>query len=379
MSRGHAMSERWSLRRRDTRGWLLVRPGLAPDRPWQWRRWPGEEAGDWPPPAGHAQRDRVALVLPAARCSHFLVPAPPGLKRHEWPLLLDDQLQQPSEQVQVFALARVAGHLQLLVVERARVQGWLADAQALGIEPEVVWAQMQLMPPAEAGEVLAWHCGEETCLVRGDAEGRQQWLVWPTALGDVPEDWRTDAEAFSGVWPQRWAALERLPNLLEPRRTRIRPGGWLTPLQRRLTGCAALLGLCWAMLALVQFVNQVPVWKAQVQALAGPVSTVQQATRSLARVQAEQADWRVRQEQLVVLEQGLDRWLGAQQDWGVAGSHFDGRTWRLVLGGHARSQVAPPPASNWQDLAQTAGATASAEPSENGAQLTVRFDLGAVP
>lgn len=379
MSVGALMSERWSLRKRDTRHWLLVRPGLDDEQPWTWRRLPGDAQGDWPPPPGLLHSDRVALVMPALLCSHFLLPAPPGLKRHEWPLLLEDQLQQPVEQVQVFCLSRMATHLQLLVVERARVEGWLADAQALGVQPEAVWAQMQLMPQALAGEVLGWDCAEEYLRVRGDAEGRQQWLVWPKALGELPEDWQASADVCNRPWPERWAALERLPSLLETRRKQFWPDGLFTPLQRRLSAAAALLGLCWAVLALVQFVSQVPVWKAQVQALTGPVSTVQQATRRLAQVQGEQADWRVRQEQLVVLEQGMDRWLVAQQDWGVASSHFDGRTWRLVLGGHPGSLVTPPPDTHWQGLAHAAGATASAEPSENGAQLTVRFDLGAQP
>lgn len=373
------MSERWSLRQRDTRHWLLVLPGVDPDQPWTWRRLPGDAQGDWPPPADFIHSDRLALVMPASQCSHFLVAAPPGLKRHEWPLLLEDQLQQPAEQVQVHCLSRMAGHLQLLVVEHARVEGWLADAHALGVPPDCVWSQMQLMPQAEAGEVLGWDTAEEQRRVRGEADGRQQWLVWPAALGELPEDWRATDEPMSGLWPERWAALEHLPSLLETRRKRVRPGGVFTPLQRRLAAAAALLGMCWATIALVQFVSQVPVWKAQVQALTGPVSTVQQATRRLAQVQGEQADWRVRQEQLVVLEQGMDRWLAAQPDWGVAGSYFDGRTWRLVLGGQVGHPVTPPPEGHWQGLAQAAGATASAEPSENGAQLTVRFDLGAQP
>lgn len=377
MSMGAVMSERWSLRKRDTRHWLLVLPGVEPDQPWTWRRWPGDAQGDWPPPAGLVQSDRLALVMPALLCSHFLVAAPPGLKRHEWPLLLEDQVQQPLEQVQVHCLSRLAGHLQLLVVERARVESWLADAQALGVQPEAVWAQMQLLPQAEAGEVLGWDTAQEHLRVRGEADGRQQWLVWPAALGELPEPWRVTGQPMSGPWPARWAALEHLPSLVETRRKRVRPGGVFTPLQRRLAAGAALLGLCWATIALVQFVSQVPVWKSRVQALTGPVATVQQATRRLAQVQGEQADWRVRQEQLVVLEQGMDRWLAAQQDWGIAGSHFDGRTWRLVLGEHQGRPAAPPSVTHWEGLAQAAGATASVEPSENGAQLTVRFDLGA--
>ncbi|MCQ9425863.1 type II secretion system protein GspL [Pseudomonas sp. LJDD11] len=363
--------ERLSPGRRKPCAWLLVRPEAGG---WQWRRVPGNQQGSWPPPADTLQAARVALLIPAMHCSHFQVAAPPGLKRHEWPLLLEDQLQQPPEQVQVHCLARSAGHLQLLVVNKAQVQQWLSEAEQLGIAPEYLWAEPQLMPLADAGEVRCWVRDDARYLVRADEQGRQQWLVWPDALGEPPEGWRSDA-CMHGDWPPQYADLQRLPNLLDVRQVRRARTALFNPVQRRLLAVAAVLGLGWASLSLVQWLGQVPGWKAEVQALTGPVANTRQASRELARLQSEQTDWRVRQEQLVMLEQAIGNWLGSQQGWGVSGSYFDGRTWRLVLSGNATR----PAADHWQSLAKAAGATASAEPSENGALLSVRFDLGAQP
>lgn len=363
--------ERLSAGRREPRAWLLVRPGADG---WQWWRVPGHQQGNWPPAPGALQAARVALLIPAAHCSHFQVAAPPGLKRHEWPLLLEDQLQQPLEQVQVHCLARNAGYLQLLVVNKAQVQQWLSEAEALGIAPEYLWAEPQLVPEAGPSEVRCWTRGDTRYLVRADQQGRQQWLVWPDLLGEPPEDWRSE-DCMHGDWPAQHAQLQRLTNLLPARQVRRARTALFNPVQRRLLAVASMLGLCWASLGLVQWLGQVPGWKAEVEALTGPVANVRQAGRELARLQAGQTDWRVRQEQLVMLEQALGNWLGSQQGWGVSGSYFDGRSWRLVLSGN----TAPPATSHWQSLAQAAGATASAEPSENGALLTVRFDLGVQP
>lgn len=368
------MPASFTFRRRAPRHWLLVRP--ADDgQAWQWRRLPGHEQGAWPPPADYLHGDRHALVIPAALCSHFHLAAPPGLKRHEWPLLLEEQLQQPLDQVQVHALSRQGQYLELLVVDRACLQGWRAEAQALGLDLEAAWAEAQLLGVVQPGEQLGWRQGEQCCLVRCDAQGRRQWLVWPDALGALPDGWYSADDLYSGAWPQPCTVPPLSASCLGVQRQRRPMQLPISPLQRRLVTVAAVLGLCWASLALVQWVGQVPAWKRQVEVLTGPVSNVQQARRSLARLQAEQTDWRIRQQQLVSLEQQVGQWLQAHPDWGVSASQFDGRTWRLVLNG----DQAPPAEQHWQTLADAGGAAASAERSENGALLTVRFDLGGQP
>ncbi|WP_122317023.1 type II secretion system protein GspL [Pseudomonas cichorii] len=372
------MFERWGARRRAARHWLLLRPALNAAQAWQWRRVPGNEHGDWPPPA-HFLQNTLALIIPSAQCSHFQVPAPPGLKPHEWPQLLEEQLQQPAEELQVSCLSRVAGHLQLMVVERALVQRWLAECEERGIAPDYLWAEMQLLPAQAVGQTLCWSRAEGRCLLRGAENGVQQWLVWPEILGDVPDDWRHPSNDMTGPWPEQWAALARLPNLL-PRsgQRRSRPRRRTLPFSKTqlgLAGISAVLALCWGALMLVQFWQQVPVWKAQVEAVTGPVATAQQATRQLSRLQAEQTDWRSRQQQIVELEQAVALWLDSQQSWGVSGTYFDGRTLRLVLNGST-----PAPAlEHWQSMARAVGAKVSVEADPKTALLTLNFNLDAQP
>ncbi|MEN1834749.1 type II secretion system protein GspL [Pseudomonas lijiangensis] len=368
--------ERWSLKRRAQRHWLLLRP--AATGAWQWRRLPGDEQGDWPPPA-HCLQDTLALIMPAEQCSHFQVPAPPGLKPHEWPMLLEDLLQQPAEAVQVSCLSRLAGHLELLVVERAQVQRWLSESEELGVSPDYLWAELQLLPTQAAGQTLSWSRPEGRCLIRGADNDLQHWLVWPDVLGEPPESWRQPTEEMSGAWPSRWAALSRLPNLL------VRSGARRPKARRRasafgrslsrLAGVCGVLALCWGALALGQFWQQVPVWKAQVEALTGPVDSARQAARVLSRLQSEQADWQSRQQQIAELEQAMTLWLDSHKDWGVSGTYFDGRTLRLVLSGNA----SPPDTTHWQAMAKAAGAKVSVETNEKTSLLTLNFNLDGQP
>lgn len=368
--------ERWRAERSAARQWLLVRPGIHVADPWQWRRLPGTEFGDGPPP-GRFVQDAIALIVPAAHCSHFQVPAPPGLKPHEWPQLLEDWLQQPVDQVQLSCLSRASGHLELLVVERTRVMGWLDECEALGFSASHVWAEMQLLPEQAPDQSLRWSRGEYACVKRTDAKGLQRWLVWPHALGDLPDEWQLSEQEISGDWPSQWAPLQRLPNLLigsgkakKRRRTLA-----FSQTQRRLLGACAAMALVWGAVVLGQFWQQVPVWKAQVEAVTGPVASARQAERVLARLSADQLDWRARQQQMVELEQAVERWLEGRQDWGVSGSYFDGQRWRVVLSGNSEG----PPLDFWQGMARAVGAKVTVEPDAKTALLTLNFNLDGQP
>ena len=378
MKRFESLFTRLRTGRSGLRSRLLVRPPIDPADSWQWCSVPGNQSGDWPPPA-NLMPDTIVLIIPAALCSHFQVAAPPGLKRHEWPLLLEDVLQQPADQVQVSQLSRIEGYVELLVVERARINGWLADCEALGIAPSCLWAEPQLLPPQPPGQQLHWHRAGDRCIIRGAENGAQHWLVWPPVLGDLPEQWRQPNEEMTGAWPAQWAVLERLPNLLESPVVRLvkapRGHGLFTRTQRRLAGACTTLALFWVGVLGVQFWQQIPAWKAQVEAVTGPVNNAQQAARSLARLQALQTDWRSRQQQVTELETAVSHWLASQKGWGVSGNYFDGRSWRLVLNGNA----APPPVSHWQAMGKAVGATASVEPNDKASLLTVHFDLGVQP
>lgn len=376
MNKLEALIARWRPTASAPRGWLLLRPA-AEASGWQWCSYPDGRSGDWPPPAD-VPRDRVALVLPATACSHFQIPAPPGLKRHEWPLLLEDVLQQPVEQVRVECLSRREGRLELLVVEQARFDQWLADSRALGVAPHAVWAEQQLLPQQPPGRVLRWTRSTDDCVLRAADDGTQHWLVWPRQLGPCPSDWPEAEQHMTGEWPSEWASLERLPSLLgRPVARRPRGPGpvTFTRFQRRLAGVCAGLALCWAGVLAAQFWQQLPVWKAQVEAVTGPVADTRQAARALSRLQARQTDWRSRQQQVAELEAAVADWLASKPGWGVSGNYFDGRNWRLVLNGDA----AAPEVGHWQVMGKAVGAVANAVLDDKTSLLTVNFDLGAQP
>ncbi|MFC6340204.1 type II secretion system protein GspL [Pseudomonas karstica] len=360
------------------RQWLLVRPPATPDRPWQWMHYAAQQAqssGAWPPPAAYLELPG-ALIIPALDCSHFCLPAPPGLKRHEWPQLFEEYAQQPAEELLVSCLSRESGQLELLVMRRQQVQQWLAECAALGVQISHGWAELQLLPQPEPGHAVGWQREQLLCL---KAHSRQ-WLVWPRVFGErLPQAWRElPAEPLEGDWPSRLACLDQLPSVLEdarPLRTRERRAPVMSGVQRRLLLGCGLLAACWGVVYLVQTLHQLDAWKAQVKAVAGPSNNLQQARMALTRLQNQETDWRVRQQQIVALEQALSTWLQQQPGWSVSSNQLDGRFWRLGLRGNG-----PRPApAEWQAMALAAGAQLSAEPQGGAADLQLSFDLGEQP
>ena len=147
------------------RDWLLVRPPATAEDRWQWLHYSAHRAcasGAWPPPSALLQLPG-ALIIPALDCSHFCLPAPPGLKRHEWPQLFEEYAQQPGEALLVSCLSREAGQLELLVMQREQVQQWLAECAALGLQITHGWAELQLLPPA--GKIVLTICAPLSLLI----------------------------------------------------------------------------------------------------------------------------------------------------------------------------------------------------------------------
>ncbi len=360
------------------REWLLVRPPATAGGRWQWLHYSplrAQSRGDWPPPAALLHLPG-ALIIPALDCSHFCLPAPPGLKRHEWPQLFEEYAQQPAEALLVSCLSREAGQLELLVMQREQVQQWLAECAALGVQISHGWAELQLLPQAEPGQVVCWQREHLLCL-KGDS---RQWLVWPQVLGErLPQAWRElPAESVEGDWPSRLARLEQLPSVLEgtrPTRTRAQRTPLMSRLQRRLLLGCVVLAACWSAVYGGQYLRQIDAWKAQVRAVTGPANTPQQARVALARAQGEATDWQVRQQKIVALEQALSAWLQQQPGWSVSRVAFDGSHWRLAL----RGDGPRPLPAEWQAIAQTAGARWADEAQSAGAQLHLSFDLGEQP
>ncbi|NIF29613.1 type II secretion system protein GspL [Pantoea sp. Tr-811] len=350
-------------RRAAARPWLLLRPG----QPWDWLLL---EAG-CPPRAGQGRppenlQARVALILPGEACSLFQVAAPPGLKREEWPLLLEDRLLQPADEVICACLSREARQLRLLAVARGHVEPWLAQLAEWGLQAERCWAEFQLLAMPEPGMACAWQRTEQATLRRGlDAQGQEHWLYWPHALGDVPQQpWAGLREvAQRGAWPSPLAPLDPLPSLFDRPRQRLALPV-LSQQQQRLAVACLVLACAWGGLWLHQQWRQVHAWRAQVLAVTGEQAGPRQAAQALKRLRAGEQQRLLRERQLEALQARLQAWLGEHPGWHLQAVRFDGQRWHLRLSGDG---AAPP----WGEMASTVGASVQ----EQAGQVV--FDLGA--
>ncbi|MDR5858037.1 hypothetical protein FZZ93_01980 [Halomonas eurihalina] len=188
--------------RRMPRPRLLLMPPATPHdhaTPWNWTlldatttppggTWtPGDPLPEALQSAGH----ETILVLPPASATRFELTAPKGLKRDEWPLLVDRYRcdEGNGEPLTLARLDHVQGRLVLVGVARSRLQDWQATLARAGLSP-AAWAPAfmgQPDPPERAlcalpaGDdwMLRWHDVEEN-----QAPGRCHWLSWPrnTAL-----------------------------------------------------------------------------------------------------------------------------------------------------------------------------------------------------
>ncbi|OOW04408.1 hypothetical protein MF6396_08750 [Pseudomonas sp. MF6396] len=357
-------------RRRQPGSWLLVRPDEAG---WSWLQVRAGEvlrAGHGQPPEGAG---RVALVVPGSECAHFHLQAPPGLKREEWPLLLEDRVLQPAEAIHVGCVSRGSGWLELAVIDRQRLAGWLQACQGWGLQVERCWAEFQLLPELAPGDAWCWRRSPDLSLFKScGADRRQAWLAWPTALGATPPSVWCDrqVQAFEGAWPASLAALERLPGLFELRRTPRAPPH-LAQGQRRLATACAVLGVVWCALWLGLQWRQATLYKAQVVAVTGPLSTPRQATQWLKRERQTRDERNLRLRQLEALQGAMVQWLSAQPGWRLQRARFDGTRWTLQLQGAQAPSDTP-----WAAMAASAGAQVAVQPATADAVQLV-FDLGA--
>lgn len=356
--------ERWP--RRPPQRWLLLRP-----QPWSWARVEHGrllESGLGRPPQEAGVK--VALIVPGNLCSHFQLPAPPGLKREEWPLLLEDRLLQAAEQLACGCVSRDGGQLALVSVEQARLGEWLQTCAEWHLQVERCWAEFQLLPAPAPGSAWCWRRSSDLSLFRGcTAEGRQHWLAWPTVLGAaLPSGWDDlERQVIDGDWPQRLAELQRLPSLFEPRRPRrlklaLAPGQW-----QPAAACLVLAAI-WGGLWLHQQWRQAALYQAQVTAVVGPVGAPRQAAQLLKRQRQAEDERQLRLRQLDALQAQLASWLNTQAGWRLSAAQFDGQRWTLRLHG-------PATAGPWQALASDAGVTVSVAEADDGVSLV--FDLGA--
>ena len=350
-------------RQAQARPWLLLRPGEV----WDWLLVEAAGAhrqGQGEPPAN--LQARVALIVPGECCSQFQLAAPPGLKRDEWPLLLEDRLLQNPDEILCACLSRQAGQVRLVAVERQWLEPWREQCAEWGLHVESCWAEFQLLPTPEPGSAWQWQRTPETLLCKGQAEGGfEHWLAWPTALGELPQQpWSgLSQRVVSGAWPSALAPLANLPSLLErPRQARSLPG--VSRQQQRLLAACLVLACAWGGLWLAQQWRQVQTWRGQVVAVTGEQASPRHAAQALKRLRESELQQQLRERQLHDLQARLQGWLREHPAWRLQAVRFDGQRWHLRLDGDG---AAPP----WAEMASAVGAAVQVQ---NG---QVVFDLGA--
>ncbi|NRB58208.1 MAG: hypothetical protein HRU39_19890, partial [Salinicola sp.] len=138
----------------------------------------------------------VTLLLAADAVSHFHLAAPRGLKRREWPLLLETVTSDAVDQLHLHALQRGRDHLELIVLPSAELAAWHAWAQRLGLAP-AGWscAFLALPRPTTPDQITTLDDGSHRlCLglaapAAPGAPETRQWLAWPRDW-PLPPAWR---------------------------------------------------------------------------------------------------------------------------------------------------------------------------------------------
>lgn len=349
-------------RPRSTRPWLLLRPGEV----WDWLLIEADgsrrEGQGCPPKVLQA---RVALVVPGEHVSQFQLAAPPGLKRDDWPLLLEDRLLQNCDELLCACLARSPGQLRLMAVARELLEPWRAQCTEWAVPLDHCWAEFQLLPTPEPGTAWRWQRTPGLWLCKGAAaSGLEHWLAWPAALGELPQPWPgLHTHAVRGAWPEALAALDSLPSLLDrPRTARSLPG--VPAQQRRLLVACLVLATAWAGLWLSHQWRQAQTWRGQVLAAIGDQPSARHAAQALKRLRESELQRQLRERQLEDLQGQLQTWLREHPSWRLQAVRFDGQRWHLRLEGDGTQ---PP----WSDMAHAVGAAVQLQDG------LVVFDLGA--
>ncbi|WP_198651312.1 type II secretion system protein GspL [Salinicola sp. CPA57] len=148
----------------------------------------------------------VTLLLPADAVSHFHLAAPRGLKRREWPLLLETVTSDAVDQLHLHALQRGRGHLELIALPRAELAAWHAWAQHLGLAPAGWSCPFLALPrPATPEQITTLDDGSHRlCLglaapAASGAPETRQWLAWPRDW-PPPPIWRErDCQVVDGA------------------------------------------------------------------------------------------------------------------------------------------------------------------------------------
>lgn len=138
----------------------------------------------------------ATLLLPADTVSHFHLAAPRGLKRSEWPLLLEEVSSDNAQTLHLHALQRGRGHLELVALSSDELHRWQTWAHTLQLTL-AGWsvAFMALEVPDQNDEAATLDDGEYR-LFKGRGEPVTpagptcvEWLAWPRAWS-APPGWQ---------------------------------------------------------------------------------------------------------------------------------------------------------------------------------------------
>lgn len=151
----------------------------------------------WQALARHCAQTPATLLLPADAVSHFHLAAPRGLKRSEWPLLLEEVASDDAQKLHLHALQRGRGHLELVALSLDALHRWQTWAHSLQLNL-AGWsvAFMALEMPDQDNEAATLDDGEYR-LFKGYGEpitaagiASVEWLAWPRAW-PAPPAWQT--------------------------------------------------------------------------------------------------------------------------------------------------------------------------------------------
>ncbi|WP_110666932.1 hypothetical protein [Salinicola halophilus] len=231
------------------------------------------------------QRRQGVLLLDPAATSHFHLATPPGLRRREWPTLLEESLCGDVTALTLHPLSHQRGELEILAIDTARLLAWRDWADRLDLTIDSWSTAFMMQPEADDPDRLSVMATSDHWLLKalgeplaGRSSRQRQWLAWPRGwpLSQLPPAWLTrqwhlapegrlvepaalEADDVEDVHRQPGLWLERLPATLPrlPGAERSRPRGLrgVSPGRstRRLGIAAVLLGLILGGITLTQW------------------------------------------------------------------------------------------------------------------------------
>jgi general secretion pathway protein L len=136
----------------------------------------------------------AVILLPPNAVSHFSATHPKGIKRSEWPLLIEDRVATEVSRLALAGLEQRPDHLDLVAVERRLLKAWQAwfAERSLSI---TYWASGFMgMPAPDSPEQLRVLADASHWMIKSldaDEAGVVHWLTWPRVWRDMlPPDLR---------------------------------------------------------------------------------------------------------------------------------------------------------------------------------------------